>query len=193
MPTWTSSQTVDLTPRRSRDLGAPADDTPGTVQLEVDVPPDEDAVVLLERDGVYSWHLPVEPEHRTRSLDPGPRTRRFEIDVQPGPAGPPQADGRRDRGLLGSVIEGAAHALVFRFVAPAILEKAIEKMEDQVEPGLVHLTGPDVSDWKRFETLDELHLPTDRPVRVLLFVHGTFSSTVGGFGALASARTAAGS
>ncbi len=185
-------QTVDLTPRRSRDLGAPADATPGTVQLEVDVPPDEDAVVLLERDGVYSWHLPVEPETRTRSLDPGPRTRRFEIDVQPGPAGPPQDDGRRDRGLLGSVIEGAAHALVFKFVAPAILEKAIEKMEDQVKPGLVHLTGPDVADWQRFETLDELHLPTDRPVRVLLFVHGTFSSTVGGFGALASAKDGGG-
>src|SRR5689334_8124749 len=57
-------QTVDLTPRRTRDLGAPDDDTPGTVQLEVDVPPDEDAVVLLERDGVYSWHLPVEPGRR---------------------------------------------------------------------------------------------------------------------------------
>ena len=90
------------------------------------------------------------------------------------------------------MIEGAAHALVFKFVAPAILEKAIEKMEDQVKPGLVHLTGPDVADWQRFETLDELHLPTDRPVRVLLFMHGTFSSTVGGFGALASAKDGGG-
>ena len=36
----------------------------------------------------------------------------------------------------------------------------------------------------RFESLNELELPTDRPVRLLLFVHGTFSSTVGAFGAL---------
>ena len=28
-------------------------------------------------------------------------------------------------------------------------------------------------------------LPTDRPARVLLLVHGTFSSTVGAFGAMA--------
>ena len=36
-------------------------------------------------------------------------------------------------------------------------------MEAHVKPGLVHLTDADVSQWKRFETLDELDLPTDRP------------------------------
>ena len=81
-------------------------------------------------------------------------------------------------------MQGAAQALVFRFVAPAILEKAIEKMEEHVRPGLLHLADADVKQWRELETLDELHLPTDRPVRLLLFVHGTFSSTVGGFGAL---------
>ena len=156
------------------------------MQLEVDVPPDEDAVVLLERDGVYSWHLPVDTGRRTTIARAGPpdptlRDRRAARSAD-APADP---DGRRDRGLLGHVIEGAAHALVFRFVAPALLEKAVEKMEAHVKTGLVHLTDAEVSGWKRFETLDELHLPTDRPVRVLLFIHGTFSSTAGGFGALA--------
>ena len=186
---------VDLTPRRTRDLGdKPASNRAGKVKLEVDVPPDEDAVVLLERDGVYSWHLPVNPAERTKSIDPGPRTARFEIDVQPLPPDRPttrrrrppvRADGTRTRGLLGNLVQGAAQALVFRFAAPALLEKALERMEKHVRPGLVHLTDADVSKWRRFETLDQLHLPTDRPVRVLLFVHGTFSSTVGGFGALA--------
>ncbi len=186
---------VDLTPRRTRDIGdKPASNRAGKVKLEVDVPPDEDAVVLLEREGVYSWHLPVNPAERTKSIDPGPRTARFEIDVQPLPPDRPttrrrrppvRADGIRTRGLLGNLVQGAAQALVFRFAAPALMEKALEKMEKHVRPGLVHLTDADVSKWRRFETLDQLHLPTDRPVRVLLFVHGTFSSTVGGFGALA--------
>ncbi len=178
-------QPVDLTPRRSRDLGAPS--APGTVELEVDVQPDEDAVVLLERDGVYSWHLPVDARRRTRALEPRPQTRVFHIEVQPdGPVTPPAPGDRRDRGLLGSVVQGAAQALVFKYVAPAILEKAVEKMEAHVKPGLRHLADAEVSSWKRFETLDELHLPTDRPVRLLLFIHGTFSSTIGGFGALTS-------
>ena len=141
--------------------------------------------MLLERDGVYSWHLPVDTGRRTRSLEPGPQTRRFEIDVQPVPgAAAPAPTDRHDRGLLGTVVEGAAQALVFRFVAPALMDKAVEKMEAHVKTGLVHLTDVGVSSWTRFETLDELHLPTDRPVRVLLFIHGTFSSTAGGFGAL---------
>ena len=177
-------ESVDLTPRRTKGLDAPSE-ARGTVELEVDVPPDEDAVVLLERDGVYSWHLPVDVGRRTRSIEPGPRTRRFAIDVQPGHAPlPPAPDGRRDRGLLGSIVEGAAHALIFRFIAPAVVDKAVERMEGHVKEGLVHLTDTDVSGWKRFESLDELDLPTDRPARVLLFVHGTFSSTAGGFGSL---------
>ncbi len=178
---------VDLTPRGDRDLGAPGADQPGTVEIEVEVPVNEDAVVLLERDGVYSWHLPTDATRRTKSLDAGPRTARFEIDVQPQPDGPAAAaDDRQDRGLLGNVVRGAVQALVFRFVAPPLVERAVETMESRVRTGLVHVVDRDVDTWRPFETLDELALPTDRPVRILLLVHGTFSSTVGAFGAMAA-------
>ena len=51
------------------------------MKLDVDVPAGNDAVVLLERDGVYSWHLPVDagrahpvdrprPAHRVASSSP---------------------------------------------------------------------------------------------------------------------------
>ena len=178
-------QSVDVAPVRSRALGESA---ARTLSLDVDVSTDEDAVVLFEQDGVYSWHLPVMPAGRSRSIDRGPSTRHFEIDVRPVPAAQPQlradAPGRRTRGLLGSIIQGAAQAIVLRFVAPFVVDKAIDLLEKHVQPGLLHLTSPDIADWHRVETLDELDLPTDRPQRVLLFVHGTFSSTAGGFGAL---------
>ena len=46
---------IDLTPQRGRDLdGRAAGNRRGTVALDVDVPAGEDAVVLLERDGLYS-------------------------------------------------------------------------------------------------------------------------------------------
>ncbi|MEO6997075.1 MAG: hypothetical protein ABI112_03240, partial [Terracoccus sp.] len=171
---------VDLTPRHDRDLDdATAPTGPGTVTLAVDVAADEDAVVLLERDGVYSWHLPTHPKGRTRGLDK--HTATFEIDVQPVVADP----GRHDRGLIAHLVQGVVQAIVFTFVAPAVLGKVVTKLEENVRTGLVHLKSEQVSEWEPFETLDELHLPTNRPTRILLFVHGTFSSTVGGFGALA--------
>ena len=97
------------------------------------------------------------------------------------PAGP--AD--RTRGLLGDLVQGAAEAIVFRFAASAVLKTAVRQMEAHVRPGLVAITGGDVTSWTRHERLADLDLPTDRPVRVLLFVHGTFSSTVGAFAPLA--------
>ena len=51
--------------------------------------------------------------------------------------------------------------------------------------GLVHVTGGTLDAWKPVGSLAEVGLPTDRPARVLLLVHGTFSSTTGAFGALA--------
>ena len=188
---------VDLTPCADRGLdgvdAATGASRGGTVALEVDVSSGEDAVVLLERDGVYSWHLPTNPMHRTRTRGLEPRTATFKIDVRPARptrAGQPSpsvdaGSGRRDRGLLGHLVQGAVQAIVFRFVAPAVLGQVVDQLEQKVRTGLVHLKGEQLSQWQPFETLDELHLPTDRPARILLFVHGTFSSTVGGFGALA--------
>lgn len=182
-------ESVDLTPLQPRGLeGGPVPNRTDTVAIDLDVPEGEDAVVLVEREGVYSWHLPVERGRRTRSLDVGPRPVHFEIDVRPRPSGRPARKAperrRRTRGLLGDLVEGAAQAIVFRFAAPLVVDGAIDLMERQVVPGLVRMTSPDVGRWTRFDTLDELSLPTDRPVRLLLFVHGTFSSTAGGFGGL---------
>ncbi|MCW2847955.1 MAG: hypothetical protein JWR90_1929 [Marmoricola sp.] len=169
-------QGLDLVPHRGKDLAAPRS---GTVELELDLPADTDGVVLLERDGVYSWHLPAHAGERTRRLEKGPHTARFEIDVRPSETGAPQ----RTKSLLGAAVHGAAQVLVFRFAAPALLKKAIEKMESHVRPGLVHLAGDTRDGWTRFDTLDQLDLPKDRPARLLLLVHGTFSSTESAFAA----------
>ncbi|HEX5969763.1 MAG TPA: CHAT domain-containing protein [Intrasporangium sp.] len=183
-------QRLDLAPRRDRELpgAGPGRPSRGVAMVEVDVGSEEDAVVLLERDGVYSWHLPVDAGHRTRSIDLGPRTARFTIDlVEDGRARGRKRPARghgRTRGLLGDVVKGAVQAIVFRFAAPLVVGKAIEKMEDHIRPGLVHIADTDLDSWRRIDRLDELDLPTDRPVRILLFIHGTFSSTAGGFGAI---------
>ena len=182
---------IDLTPRRSRDLDSPeAPNRRGTVSVDVDVAPGDDAVVLLERDGVYSWHLPVRPTGGTRSLEP--RTLTFEIAVQPRR---PRASGARvsrrtsaltaeephDRGLLGDLVHGAVQAIVLRFAVPVVVGRVVRRLEEPVRPGLVHVAGPSVASWQPLAAGAALALPVGRPVRVLLLVHGTFSSTVGAF------------
>jgi hypothetical protein len=102
---------IELTPRRPRGAAsrAPAYHRAGTVRIELDLPPGQDAVVLLECDGVHSWLLPT---------DPATGTAVFEIDVRPGrPAGrtkPTPSEARTP----GDVVHGVAQALVYRFPAP---------------------------------------------------------------------------
>jgi hypothetical protein len=57
-------------------------------------------------------------------------------------------------------------------------------LERDTRPGLVLMTGKDVKNWKRVDNLTQVKLPTNRPARILLFVHGTFSTTAGSFGVL---------
>ncbi|MGO4596612.1 DUF7379 domain-containing protein [Terrabacter sp. 2RAF25] len=187
---------IDLAPRRGRDLDAPpAPNRRGTVHIDVDVHAGDDAVVLLERDGVYSWHLPVRggAGERTRSVDPGGRTVSFALPTQPRPPTRPKTrEGvragvmhRSDRGLLGHLAHGALQAVVLRFAVPAVVDEVIEHLESGVRTGLVHVTGGSLDAWKPVESIGAVGLPTEYPARVLLLVHGTFSSTAGAFGALA--------
>ncbi|WP_404388321.1 CHAT domain-containing protein [Humibacillus xanthopallidus] len=182
---------IDLTPRRSRDLESPGPaNRRGTVSVDVDVAPGDDAVVLLERNGVYSWHLPARPTGGTRSLEP--RTLTFEIAVQPRrPSASAARASRRtraltaeqphDRGLLGDLVHGAVQAIVLRFAVPVVVGRVVRRLEEPVRPGLVHVAGPSAASWQPLVDGATLPLPVGRPVRLLLLVHGTFSSTVGAF------------
>ena len=185
--------------RRRGEAAPPA--AGGEVDITVPLGPDESAVVLVERDGVYEWNLvsaegpaPVTPaagpRKRRRGAQPAVaaptpvRTARFTITLPPVPAAPP---GRARRGgLLKKLGVGKVVAYVFRFIAKPILGGATKFMERNVREGLVHITKTDPQTWTTLSEDSPLSLPSGRPARVLLLVHGTFSSTVGSFGALAA-------
>lgn len=180
---------VQLAPARQRDLGAPGARPgrpgpdgaapAGSASLALDLPQDESAVVLVEQDGCYSWHLPQDAPSvtgtRTRSI--GPRRVTFEVPLA-------AASADRTRGLLGNLVSGVVRMTVLKFAAPWLAGKAIAFLERDVHPGLVVIKEPSPATWARVETLADVGLPSDRPTRVLLFVHGTFSSTQHAFGIL---------
>jgi hypothetical protein len=153
----------------------------------LDLPEGQDAAVLLEQNGFFSWHLPVD-------RDPAPnRVIHFELDVQPVAfAQPPEAprigsSPHMAFGPFGDVVVGGIKASVLTFTSVSASGVLISLLERSVHPGLVLMTGNDVESWKTVDNLRKVPLlPADRPAKILLFVHGTFSSTVGAFGMLSS-------
>ncbi len=180
---------LDLTPEPTRSPPGAAQRT-SAVTMEVDLPAAQDAVVLVDEGGCYSWHLPLGSGAggaQDRDLRQAPHTARFDIGVRRA-SSKARAAGA-GRGLFGGVVTGAVRAYVLSFAAPLLGDvtiggAAIGLLESLVRPGLVRVTSPDVATWPPCESLADVGLPTDRPTRVLLFVHGTFDSTVGAFGGL---------
>ncbi len=183
---------VELTPaapaagaRRTRAPGAP----PAETELALTVGAQEDAVVLLEQDGMYSWQLPTETTEEAtpavrrgvRGLAPA-RTIKFSLEL------PEEKPGQRPvrRGMVSDFVLGRVKAFVFKFAARIAVGKAVKYLERNVRRGLVDMSSADPAQWSLFNDPAPLPLPTDRAARVLLFVHGTFSSTIGGYGGLAA-------
>lgn len=160
-------------------------------QLRADVGADEDAVVLVEQDGYYQWFAPVDRSEAsvafdaTRSpLDPPVATRTITFAIPLNGSSPAETRG------LKKLVLGPIRTFVLKFVARKVTGKIIDHLESHITPRLLQLANdpaarerPDTA-WQPVSALPEL--PQGRAPRVLLFVHGTFSSTVGGFGALSS-------
>jgi hypothetical protein len=175
---------LDATPQTAAEVRA-ARPVERIVDLELEVGHDEGAVVLVEQDGMYSWHLPsVVPEvAERRRAGASRREVRFSIIL-----GRPAADSDefKRRGFVSDFIVGKVRAYVLKFAVAWGTERLMTYLERNVRKGLVDMSPGDPDLWSRLDGLDTLALPDDRPARILLFIHGTFSSTLGSYGALAA-------
>jgi bacillolysin len=170
------SHELDLKPTAAKSRGEPM------AVFDVRVAPQQSAVILLEQEGVWSWHFP-EPAAKTRSArrsaraaSSGLSTLRISVKLRGGAT--PQRRGVSARSLV-----TAASGLVLKFVVRAGTNLALKLLERRVRPGLVVMKGPDVNAWATVEHIDDLGLRANKP-RILVFLHGTFSSTIGSFGPL---------
>lgn len=167
---------------RSATRGEPED-----ISLTVPVEPGEEAVVLTEQDGVWVWSFPepgaapVAGTRRTRGLGHlAPRERTFRVSLpESGPAT------SRTRGPIADAVVGRVRTFVLKFVARAATGGVIDYLERDVRTGPIRFGSSDPTAWQALN--GGLELPAGRPARLLLMVHGTFSSTLGGYGALGSA------
>jgi hypothetical protein len=161
---------------------------PLEVAVEVDLAPDEAAVILIEQDGVYTWNFDgvaaAEAGPSAAGARRGLRAQCRRRVVFKLPLGTLRAGESKRRGWLSDLIIERAQALVFKFAGRFLLGRGIEFLERDIQSGIVAMNGADPNQWTRIADFSTLSLPSDRPSRVLLFVHGTFSSTKGGFAGL---------
>lgn len=156
------------------------------VAIDVDLAPDESAAVLIEQDGFYAWHFgsrgtppPPPPSAVRGGTKSSSHTMSFRLSLEGSPKDP-----AKSRSWLGDLVIGQAQAFVFKFAGRFLLGRGAAFLERKVRTGVVSLDGDDPTGWKDLGDFSALKLPSDRPARILLFVHGTFSSTRGGFGGL---------
>jgi len=164
---------------------------PQDIEVSVPLGSDEDAVILLEQNGMFAWQFDatrtetspeaVAPQRMRRGIAGGGAAAVFRLRLAP--AGTATPGGQR-RGVLSDAIVGAAQAIVFKFAGRFLLGRATAFLERHVVPGVVVMQGADPLAWPSVPDFRAVALPQDRSSRVLLFVHGTFSSTKGGFGGL---------
>jgi len=181
IPIMPTVEPTEVSGRRTR--GGPPAPGRSPVAFDVDVEEGESAVLLVEQDGVYTWVTGTETadaERRRVRGAPAGRTLHFEL------AAHARSDRRRptlQRGFVADLVLRPMKAFVFRFAAGIVVGQVIRRLEGERRRGLVRVIGHDPAEWEDVEPAD-VSLPDDRPARILLLVHGTFSSTRSGFAGL---------
>jgi hypothetical protein len=160
---------VSATPVAEREL---AKRGPSEATVEVDLGPNEDAVLLVEQDGVYTWQTDYREQH-VRKEAAHARTVVFTIDIEP----------ERATRSLKSFFVRPLHTIIVKF-ARLVAGAVAAHLENGIHRGLVKIGGSKFADWADLDSLKSLGLHQKDAPRILLFLHGTNSSTRGSFGAL---------
>jgi hypothetical protein len=157
------------------------------VELALDVDEGENAVLLLEQDGVYSWYFPqagltihAAVTRRGPLVVLGRKRVVFDVNLSATPPAPLE----RKRGPVSDFLVDKVRGYVLKFAAPRAVGMMVKFLERNLDRGFVLIDSEAAENWKRVEKLPVSTLPNGRSARVLLLVHGTFSSTMGSFGAL---------
>ena len=185
---------LDLGPGKKQRTTRGYKQKPDEMKIDVTLEPDEGAVLLIEQNGTYEWHFSEKttlqrgPKQRGRQGVVEHKIATFSIPIGEGRA-PKQRRGvkRTHRGPITNFIKGKIKGFILKFVARKVVGALSKRIEKGVEPGPVIITSnKSIKGWKHEKDYLSVDLPKDRPARILLLIHGTFSSTISSYGALTS-------
>lgn len=173
---------------------------PDEMGIDVTLGPDEGAVMLIEQDGTYEWHFPEKTAIKRGRRRPamrgrigggrqgagGQKTAVFRIPIGEGEAlGQRRGAARTHRGPVTNFIKGKIKGFILKFAVRKVVGALSSRLEKGVKAGPVIITSYENTEgWHHKDDYLSYTLPKERPARILLLVHGTFSSTHSSFGAL---------
>lgn len=152
------------------------------VRFSVEVDENEGAVMLVEQDGIYSWVMPRASGRKSAAAErrgPAESSARFDLTIRS-----TAAAGARRGDASGGMIFRGIRANIFKFAAGKTADALVKLLERNLERGVVRIEETDPMTWQTGEDLSFLRQPEGRQARVLLLIHGTFSTTLGSYGHL---------
>ena len=173
-------------------LGALREPTSGEeVVVRAPLGPDEQAVIISDADGVIRWEYPETIEEAAAEvggLGAATETTRYAVFKS---GYQPEEDRENDPqklGFIGDVLLKPIKKFILRFTARKAGQVISKFLEKDIVEGPMQLKRQSESDPGSWEYVDSWdHVSGDKPgqpLSILLFVHGTFSSTQGSFGGL---------
>ncbi|HZZ95062.1 MAG TPA: hypothetical protein VFE23_21060 [Usitatibacter sp.] len=152
--------------------------------LHVRLPPEENVVLLVESEGVVAWQFPDDSGLVAGSRRPRAeaiRDVRFTV-VEPMRAG--VAHAAAHAAFAGWPVQGL-QIVVLRMLARPIAGGIVNRLEGRKHEGPVVVDdAADPSRWDQLDAFPFLKAVPNGPARILLFVHGSFSSVRSAFGGL---------
>ncbi|WP_031364652.1 DUF7379 domain-containing protein [Caballeronia sordidicola] len=176
-----ASDAIELTPIADRLTRKGSSAMP--TRLTVEVEEEQQAVVLVESDGLLWWEFGQAnqaPEDTARRRgEPVSRSVTFSLDAPPLPS--------HKRGVLRQMIPGAIRAIVLYFAAEKTADALVAFIDGKHREGPVRIgSATDVAAWVGHDDYAGMVQRRNPTGKFLLLLHGTFSTTVGGFGELAA-------
>ncbi|OUL97992.1 DUF7379 domain-containing protein [Variovorax sp. JS1663] len=162
-----------------------------TPMVTVDLAADESATLLVECEGVVAWQFAdaIETPNpsavgTTRASMAPARRARFVVQA-PGAA---TATAQQQRNVFADWMLERVKVVVLKYIATQAASVIVNQLEKKKRIGPVIVAADkEAVDWDKPENFAEVSLPNAN-ARVLLLVHGTFSSTAGAFGDLRATR-----
>jgi len=161
------------------------------IDLSVKVSENESALILVDNDGYFEWFHPeninkAAPSPQQQRQDRG-KILQFSLELGSSPSGV-TAPTYQNRNLL-KKIKNLIFDKAVLYVVKFIVRKGLEKISDWVDGdgpfGLFRMSGSDPKRWYPAKRNKIGKFKSTKSKRVLLWIHGTFSTTQGSFSNLA--------